>query len=109
METAPPSFISPFPSLLISCSEEQDDNTNGFRYRHADDCNSPDNLIADNKSVYYFYDNPQNIKFYSCATDPNNSSETNNCSEISGSWLVSEGVLFAKGIKNNATYFYKNY
>jgi hypothetical protein len=106
---SPPSFISPFPSLLISCSEEQDDNTNGFRYRHADDCNSPDNLIADNKSVYYFYDNPQNIKFYSCATDPNNSSETNNCSEISGSWLVSEGVLFAKGIKNNATYFYKNY
>ena len=106
---SPPSFISPFPSLLISCAEEQDDSTKGFRYRHADDCNSPDNLIADNESVYYFYDNPQNIKFYSCATDPNNSSETNNCSEISGSWLVSEGVLFAKGIKNNATYFYKNY
>lgn len=105
---SPPSFISPFPSLLITCPEGQDDS-NGFRYRHAGKCKSPDNLIADNESVYYFYDDPQSIKFYSCATDANNSSKTNNCSEINNSWLVSDGVLFAKGIKNNATYLYKKY
>lgn len=100
--------LSPFPSLLLTCRQGHGD-TNGFRYRFTNLCKSPDNHIVDNESVYYFYDDPQSIKFYSCATDSNNSSETNNCSEINNSWLVSDGVLFAKGIKNNATYLYKNY